>query len=177
MSVLQRAAKYHTSPAIGLERRTELCVGWQQYGNSLSLQFGKLENSNSFFPNTWGLLSLCLCDNLNRLKRAKLPPELLLSFCRSFIESILTKSIMAWNSSSTAAECHSLNRVVKASRRIISLDLPGLDSYNIRFQKGTAVSLFLNSFIFFNVRILLISSSEVLHENPIHTHHFCLKAL
>lgn len=73
---------------------------------------------------------------LRKLKRAKLPVKLLINFYRSTIESILTYSATVWYASCTAAERHSLHRVVKAAQRIIRSELPGLDTiYHNRLQK------------------------------------------
>lgn len=52
---------------------------------------------------------------LRKLKRAKLPPKLLLNFYRNTIESILTNSATVWYASCRAAECQSLHHVVKAA--------------------------------------------------------------
>lgn len=79
MSVLQRAGKYHTSPSPAVQpAHTD-----EQHATVEKAQLKLLY--------------------LRKLKRAKLPPEFLLTFYRGFIECILTKIIMACNSSSTAS--------------------------------------------------------------------------
>lgn len=70
---------------------------------------------------------------LRKLRRNDVSQELLVTFYRSTIESILSYGITVWFSHCTEAERQSLQRVVKTAQRIISCPLPSLkDIYQTR---------------------------------------------
>ncbi|XDV25252.1 hypothetical protein PO909_029198 [Leuciscus waleckii] len=64
---------------------------------------------------------------LRKLKKAKVPTQLLVNFYRSTIESILCYCITVWYSSCTAENRQALTRTVKTAQRIIGIKLPNLD--------------------------------------------------
>ena len=65
---------------------------------------------------------------LRRLRKAKLPSQLLINFYRSTIESILCYCSTVWFSSCTAGNRKDLARVVKTAQWIVGAQLPSLDS-------------------------------------------------
>lgn len=70
---------------------------------------------------------------LRCLKRARLPQQLLVSFYRSAIESVLTYCITVWYSGCTAENRKALQRVIKTAERITGTQLPRLeDIYRTR---------------------------------------------
>ena len=70
---------------------------------------------------------------LRVLKRENLNTQLLVTFYRSSIESLLTYAITVWYSSCTEAEKKRLQRVVRTAEKIIGCPLPSLlDIYNSR---------------------------------------------
>uniref|UniRef100_A0A3P9M7M4 Reverse transcriptase domain-containing protein n=1 Tax=Oryzias latipes TaxID=8090 RepID=A0A3P9M7M4_ORYLA len=70
---------------------------------------------------------------LRKLRRNDVSQELLVTFYRSTIESILSYGITVWFSHCTEAERQSLQRVVKTAQRIIGCPLPSLkDIYQSR---------------------------------------------
>nr|XP_049595883.1 uncharacterized protein LOC125980593 [Syngnathus scovelli] len=79
---------------------------------------------------------------LRVLRRYNLNTDLLLTFYRSSIESLLTYCIVVWFGSSTAADREKLQRVVKAAQRIIGRPLPSLtDIYTTRcLSRAKAIS-------------------------------------
>nr|XP_061830063.1 uncharacterized protein LOC133615463 [Nerophis lumbriciformis] len=67
------------------------------------------------------------------LGKYNLKPDLLLTFYRSSIESLLTYCITVWYGSCTAADRERLQRVVKTAQKIIGRPLPSLmDIYTSR---------------------------------------------
>jgi len=56
---------------------------------------------------------------LRKLKKTKVPTQLLLNFYRSTIESILCYCITVWYSSCTAENRRALTTIVKSAQRII----------------------------------------------------------
>ena len=79
---------------------------------------------------------------LRVLKTYHLRQELLVTFYRSTVESILTYCVCVWFSSCTAAERKALQRVVNSAQKIIGCPLPSLeDLYNTRcLKKATKIS-------------------------------------
>ncbi len=74
------------------------------------------------------------------LRKYKLNSNLLLSFYRSSIESLLTYCITVWYVSCTVAEKERLLRVVKAAQKIIGSPLPSLmDIYTSRYLNRARV--------------------------------------
>ncbi|XP_072771052.1 uncharacterized protein [Nerophis lumbriciformis] len=70
---------------------------------------------------------------LRVLGKYNLKPDLLLTFYRSSIESLLTYCITVWYGSCTAADRERLQRVVKTAQKIIGRPLPSLtDIYTSR---------------------------------------------
>ena len=65
---------------------------------------------------------------LRRLRSFGLTTQIMLTFYRAVIESVLTFSITVWFGSITVKEKLRLNRVVKIAFRIIGRDLPRLES-------------------------------------------------
>ena len=78
---------------------------------------------------------------LRVLRRYNLDSNLLLTFYRSSIESLLTYCITVWYGSCTAADRERLQRVVKAAQRIIGCPLPSLtDIYTSRcLSRATSI--------------------------------------
>ncbi|KAK2180078.1 hypothetical protein NP493_457g03020 [Ridgeia piscesae] len=69
---------------------------------------------------------------LRRLRAFGLTTQIMLTFCRSPIESVLTFSITVWFGYTTVKEKLRLNRVVKTASRIMGRDLPSLELYQQR---------------------------------------------
>uniref|UniRef100_A0A3P9HUL5 Reverse transcriptase domain-containing protein n=1 Tax=Oryzias latipes TaxID=8090 RepID=A0A3P9HUL5_ORYLA len=78
---------------------------------------------------------------LRRLRKNNVSQELLVTFYRSTIESILSYCITVWFSHCTEAERQSLHRVVKMAQRLIGCPLPSLkDIYQSRcFSRVTSI--------------------------------------
>ena len=64
--------------------------------------------------------------HLRRLKRFRASPQVLQSFYRCAIESIMTGNITAWYGNSTKQDLKPLRRVVKAAERIVGKPLKTL---------------------------------------------------
>ena len=82
---------------------------------------------------TWGTNTSAITKKAHQrlhflrvLRNNKLPQELLVSFYRCSIESILTYCINVWFGSCTAAEKTALQRVVNTAQKIIGCPLPPL---------------------------------------------------
>ncbi len=67
-------------------------------------------------------------SSLRKLKKAKVPSQLLVNFYKSIIESILCHCITVWYTSCTIQNRRDLARIVKSAQRIVGTKLPGLDS-------------------------------------------------
>ena len=65
---------------------------------------------------------------LRRLRSFGLTTQIMLTFYRAAVESVLTFSIIVWFGSITVKEKLILNRVVKTAFRIIGRDIPSLES-------------------------------------------------
>jgi len=65
---------------------------------------------------------------MRKLKKAKVPSQLLVNFYRSIIESILCHCITVWFTSSTIQNRRDLARIVKSAQRIVGTKLPDLDN-------------------------------------------------
>ena len=63
---------------------------------------------------------------LRILRKNNLRPELLLSFYRCSVESVLSHGISLWFSSCTAAERKQLQRVINTAQRLTGCPLPSL---------------------------------------------------
>ncbi len=73
---------------------------------------------------------------LRKLKKAKVPSQLLVNFYRSIIESILCHCITVWYTSCTIQNRRDLARIVKSAQRIVGTKLPDLDKiYAIHLYK------------------------------------------
>ncbi len=73
---------------------------------------------------------------MRKLKKAKVPSQLLVIFYRSTIESILCHCIMVWYTSCTTQNRRDLARIVKTAQRIVVTKLPDLDNiYASRLHK------------------------------------------
>ena len=83
---------------------------------------------------------------LRRLISFGLTTQILLTLYRSAIESVLTFSITVWFGSITVKEKLRLNRVVKTASRIISRDLPSLESLYQQRLLGKASLIYHDSF-------------------------------
>ena len=79
---------------------------------------------------------------LRVLRNYHLREELLVTFYRCSVESIITYCICVWFSSCTAAERKALQRVVNSAQKIIGCPLPSLEElYNTRcLKKATKIS-------------------------------------
>ncbi len=64
---------------------------------------------------------------LRMLRKVNLSQQLLLSFYRCSIESVLTHGMLVWYGSSSAADKNALQRVIKTSQNITQQQLPALD--------------------------------------------------
>ncbi len=64
---------------------------------------------------------------LRMLRKVNLSQQLLLSFYRCSIESVLTQGLLAWYGSSSAADKKALQRVIKTAQNITKQQLPSLD--------------------------------------------------
>ncbi len=64
---------------------------------------------------------------LRMLRKVNLSQQLLLSFYRCSIESVLTHGMLAWYGSSSAADKKALTRVIKTAQNITKQQLPALD--------------------------------------------------
>ncbi|XP_059827153.1 paladin-like, partial [Hypanus sabinus] len=75
------------------------------------------------------------------LKKAGLPEQMLVTFYRCTIESILTYCISVWYLSCTAADRRALQRVVSSAQKTIGTQLPALeDTYSSRcLRKATSI--------------------------------------
>ncbi len=65
---------------------------------------------------------------LRKLKKAKVPSQLLVNFYRSIIESIFCHCITVWYTSCTIQNRRDLARIVKSAQRIVGTKLPDLDN-------------------------------------------------
>ncbi|XP_072558692.1 uncharacterized protein [Paramormyrops kingsleyae] len=75
---------------------------------------------------------------LRRLKKARVSTNVLTSFYRCTVESILTGSVASWYGSCTAQDKKALQRVVKTAQRITGSPLPAItDIYNTRCLRKT----------------------------------------
>ncbi len=63
---------------------------------------------------------------LRRLKRASLPPPILITFYRGAIESVLTSCITVWYGNCSAADRKTLQRTVNTAAKIIGAPLPSI---------------------------------------------------
>ncbi len=64
---------------------------------------------------------------LRMVRKVNLAQQLLLSFYRCSIESVLTHGLLAWYGSSSAADKKALQRVIKTAQNITKQQLPALD--------------------------------------------------
>ncbi len=64
---------------------------------------------------------------LRMVRKVNLSQQLLLSFYRCSIESVLTHGLLAWYGSSSAADKKALQRVIKTAQNITKQQLPALD--------------------------------------------------
>ncbi|KAK3542713.1 hypothetical protein QTP70_000105 [Hemibagrus guttatus] len=70
---------------------------------------------------------------LQRLRKAHLPPQILIVFYRGTIESILSSCITVWFGNCTASDCKTLQRIVRTAEKIIGVSLPYItDMYTTR---------------------------------------------
>ncbi len=75
---------------------------------------------------------------LRRLKRASLPPPILITFCRGTIESVLTTCMTVWYGNCSAADRKTLQRTVNTAAKIIGAPLPSiLDIFLARCSSKT----------------------------------------
>ncbi|KAK3572709.1 hypothetical protein QTP86_006144 [Hemibagrus guttatus] len=65
---------------------------------------------------------------LRKLKKAKVPSQLLVNFNRSTIESILSHCITVWYTSCTKENWRDLARIIKTAQKIVGTKLPNLDT-------------------------------------------------
>ncbi len=73
-----------------------------------------------------------------RLKRASLPPPILITFYRGTIESVLTSCITIWYGNCSAADRKTLQRTVNTAAKIIGAPLPSiLDIFLARCSSKT----------------------------------------
>jgi hypothetical protein len=78
---------------------------------------------------------------LRRLKKFGVKTEILISFYRAVIESVLTFAMPVWYGNISKAENSALNRIVKAASKIIGSDLPTLDEIYTNRLLGKAKSI------------------------------------
>ncbi|KAI4874534.1 hypothetical protein NFI96_008032 [Prochilodus magdalenae] len=78
---------------------------------------------------------------LRRLRKANVPPTILITFYRGTIESILSSCITAWFGNCTLSDRKSLQRVVSTAEKIIGVSLPTItDIYTTRcIPKATSI--------------------------------------
>ncbi|KAK2186906.1 hypothetical protein NP493_185g06015 [Ridgeia piscesae] len=76
---------------------------------------------------------------LRRLRSFGLTTQIMLTFYRAAIESVLTFSLTVWFGSVTVKEKVRLNRVVKTASRIMGRELPSLESLYQQRLSGRAV--------------------------------------
>lgn len=78
---------------------------------------------------------------LRVLMKVNLSQQLLISFYRCSVESVLTYNILVWYSSSSVAEKKALQRVIKTAQKIINTQLPSLEDIYISrcLQKTTNI--------------------------------------
>ncbi|KAK2177780.1 hypothetical protein NP493_578g00012 [Ridgeia piscesae] len=83
---------------------------------------------------------------LRRLRSFGLTTQIILTFYRAAVESVLTFSIIVWFGSITVKEKLILNRVVKTAFRIIDRDIPSLESLCQQRLLGRATLISHDSF-------------------------------
>ena len=95
----------------------------------------------AFLQNIYTLITITICVKvsttvLRTLRKAGLRQQLLVSFYRCTMESIITNCISVWYISCKAADRKALQRVISRAQKIIGTQLPALeDVYNSRCQK------------------------------------------
>nr|XP_061817720.1 uncharacterized protein LOC133607254 [Nerophis lumbriciformis] len=115
-------------------RRGKQCTVNNVYGGDGALGV-HISNDFSWTVNTTSIIKKAQqrLHFLRVLGKYNLKPDLLLTFYRSSIESLLTYCITVWYGSCTAADRERLQRVVKTAQKIIGRPLPSLtDIYTSR---------------------------------------------
>ena len=82
---------------------------------------------------------------LSRLRSFGLSPQIIMTFYRATIESVLTFSLTVWFGSITMKETLRLHRVIKTASRIIGRDLPSLEALYQQRLLGRAILISHNS--------------------------------
>ncbi len=77
--------------------------------------------------------------HLRQLRKFKVSPAILKTFCSGAIESVLTQCISVWHGNALNQDCKALQRVVRLAERISGSALPSLQDIYLKRCKSRAV--------------------------------------
>ncbi len=98
--------------------------------------------------------------HLRQLRKFRVSPAILKTFCSGTIESVLTQCISVWYGNSYNQDCKALQRVVRLAERISGSALPSLQDIYLKCCKSRAVKIIKDSIHPGNSLFILLPSGK-----------------